>query len=212
MGGGGVVIGTCGMVGGVCSDTATAEPSSPLPNLSGSSSLKIKPLQMISREQMNHESMIFNGGFLFAATTVLRFIIGWIAPAHPFSAPLFVPPSSSSSFWCPSYTDSTLQRTVDSDQVTSRTLNLCQSQRTSVTLTSGWSCCSLRRTAGLSVRKGSWCVVQGEPTGLESRTAAPPRPRPRGPLTPPAQTGSCAVCHYSEGGHAEANNKKHFFF
>lgn len=35
--------------------------------------------------------------------------LSYSLPSHPFSAPLLVPPSSFSSFWCPSYTESTLQ-------------------------------------------------------------------------------------------------------
>lgn len=68
------------------------------------------------------------------------------------------------------------------------------------TLTSGWSCCSPRRTAGLSVRRGSWCAGRGELPGLASHTPAPPQLTPRGLPTPPAPTGSGAVYHYPEGG------------
>lgn len=35
--------------------------------------------------------------------------LSYSLPSHPFSAPLLVPPSSFSSFWWPSYTESTLQ-------------------------------------------------------------------------------------------------------
>lgn len=48
-------MGTCGMVVGASADTATAESSSLLLSFSGSSSLKVKSLQIISKQQKTNK-------------------------------------------------------------------------------------------------------------------------------------------------------------